>query len=220
MISAWRQGFQHPDAYFGYIVLSTWCPSDALLVPGMRSSQMAAQKLPKVGYATNADHGAGCNIHPPPKQYCGKRLANSALALQYNKPIAWKSPTYQSQVVTGASVTVKLNDVSTAGLSDDTYPFNYLNGALNCTALNAKTPGTCAWASLKIAGAWVNATIQMKGGDVMLTAAVATPPSLAGAVPTASAYAWGSVPMMNLCELDNNASSIYESDFCRTRLFG
>ena len=23
---------------------------------------------PQVGYATNADHGAGCNIHPPPKQ--------------------------------------------------------------------------------------------------------------------------------------------------------
>ena len=39
----------------------------------------------KVGYATNADHGAGCNIHPPPKQYCATRLANSALALQYEQ---------------------------------------------------------------------------------------------------------------------------------------
>jgi hypothetical protein len=29
---------------------------------------MEALKLQKVGYGTNADHGAGCNIHPPPKQ--------------------------------------------------------------------------------------------------------------------------------------------------------
>ena len=27
-----------------------------------------ARAVPQVGYATNADHGAGCNIHPPPKQ--------------------------------------------------------------------------------------------------------------------------------------------------------
>ena len=170
MIEAWRKGFQKPDAYFGYIVLSTWCPANALLIPGMRNAQMAAQKLPKVGYATNADHGAGYNIHPPPKQYCGKRLANSALALQYNKTIAWKSPTFKSQVATGASVTVDLNDVSMGGLSDDTYPFNYLDGLTNCSALNAKTPGTCAWASLKVGNEWVNATITVKGAKVILTA--------------------------------------------------
>ena len=202
MIEAWRKGFGNPSAYFGYIVLSTWCPADAALVPGMRSSQMAAQKLPKVGYATNADHGAGCNIHPPPKQYCGKRLADSALALQYNKSIAWKSPTFKSQIGSGSSsVVVTLNDVSSTGLSDDTYPFNYLNGAFNCSAEDEKTPGTCAWASLKIGESWVNATVTLKGeGKVMLTAAPYSTgdDSVAAAAPTASAYAWGSVPMMNL----------------------
>ena len=30
--------------------------------------KLAALALPNVGYATNADHGAGCNIHPPGKQ--------------------------------------------------------------------------------------------------------------------------------------------------------
>ena len=46
--------------------------------PEMRRAQMEALRLPMVGYATNADHGAGCNIHPPPKQYCGARLGNPA----------------------------------------------------------------------------------------------------------------------------------------------
>ena len=35
---------------------------------GMRDAQQMALKLPNVGYSTNADHGAGCNIHPPPKE--------------------------------------------------------------------------------------------------------------------------------------------------------
>jgi hypothetical protein len=30
---------------------------------------MAALKLGQVGYATNADHGMGCGIHPRDKQY-------------------------------------------------------------------------------------------------------------------------------------------------------
>lgn len=29
---------------------------------------MKALELPSVGYATNADHGLGCNIHPAAKQ--------------------------------------------------------------------------------------------------------------------------------------------------------
>jgi hypothetical protein len=218
MIEAWRKGFQLPDAYFGYIVLSTWCPADAMLIPGMRNAQMAAQKLPKVGYATNADHGAGCNIHPPPKQYCGKRLANSALALQYNKSIAWKSPTFKSQVATGPSVTVTLNDVSMGGVSADTYPFNYLNGLTNCSALNAKTPGTCAWASVKLGDEWVNATVTVKGAEVTLTAAARSLDGASVAVPTGSAYAWGSVPLMNLCECDECALRFHY--FCHDCVFG
>ena len=38
-------------------------------------------------YATNADHGMGCNIHPAAKQYVSKRLATSALALHYKQQV-------------------------------------------------------------------------------------------------------------------------------------
>ena len=74
------------------------CPADACGGGAPLPCTQAAVKLPMVGYGTNADHGAGCNIHPPPKQYCGKRLANSAMALQYGKAIPWRSPTFKSQV--------------------------------------------------------------------------------------------------------------------------
>ena len=102
-------------------------------------------------------------------------------------------------------MTVALNDVSMGGLSDDTYPFNYLDGLTNCSALNAKTPGTCAWASLKLGNEWVNATITVKGAKVILTAVARSSDGATTATPTASAYAWGSIPLMNLCECDYRA---------------
>jgi len=140
MIQSWRTNFGlAADAYFGFIQLSTWCAGDA--IPIMRDAQLKALG-PGVGYATNADHGAGCNIHPPPKQYCAARLANSALALAYKQPVTWKSPSYASAVAGAGSATITLNDVTPAGL---TLKPSANAGTLNCTA-NA---GQCAWASLQ-----------------------------------------------------------------------
>lgn len=119
MITAWREAFNAPNAYFGFVQLSTWCAQPPTSLPQMREAQMAALALPNVGYATNADHGMGCNIHPAPKQYCGKRLATSALALHYKQDAVWRSPTYKgaAQLVassertsTFARLAVSLND--------------------------------------------------------------------------------------------------------------
>ena len=66
----------------------------------LSEAQMAALALPNVGWATNADHGDGCYIHPHNKRPCGTRLGNSALAIVYNKSLAWKSPTYSSAAAT------------------------------------------------------------------------------------------------------------------------
>lgn len=208
MISEWRKHFKAPSAYFGFIQLSTWC-KDPQAIPEMREAQMAALKLSKVGYATNADHGAGCNIHPPPKQFCGARLGNSALSLQYNKKIAWKSPSYvsASSLISlsydTVTVTVNLADVSNLGLSTETYPFNYVNG-LNCTDLNIKTPGTCAWASIELKGlGWFNAsTVATDDGQKLLLKA--TLPSMidaSAASVVATAYGWGPIPLMNAYDI-------------------
>lgn len=208
MISGWRTKFNNPSAYFGFVQLSTWCPGGVQDVPEMRVAQMAALKLPQVGYSTNADHGAGCNIHPPPKQYCGERLGNSALALHYKKPIAWRSPSYKSATVSvstnAITVTVTLNDVSGSGLTTDIYPANYLDGKFNCTAQNIKTPGTCAWGAIEVSGSgWVNASAVASGRNLLLQTTVSTIDINAASV-VASAYGWGPIPLMNAYDKSTN----------------
>lgn len=209
MIQQWRHGFQVPDAYFGFVQLSTWCPPDPEAVPMLREAQMAALSLPKVGYATNADHGAGCNIHPPAKQFCGKRLAKSALALIYRDDSndcdcnLWKSPSYSKASSTvlrshGRSVhvvTVDLKDVSSKGLYLIATPFNALDGTFNCH----NTPFLCAWGSVRMSQTgWVNATISVQfPSQVILTVGDDTLLSEDDTVLETS-YGWGSVPMMTL----------------------
>ena len=208
MIEAWRAAFGRPSAYFGFVQLSTWCGSPEL-IPQMRETQMAALRLPMVGYATNADHGAGCNIHPPPKQYCGRRLAASALDLVYGQKTArWRSPRFASQVMAASPVptaTVTLSDVSAAGLSTDTYPFNYAGlGGATCAELDAKSGrGTCAWAALRLSTGWVNATVRADGSNKLVLTAPAA--DAAAGAPLASSYGWGSIPMMNVYDADGPA---------------
>jgi sialate O-acetylesterase len=213
MIKEWRRAFKNPGAYFGFVQLSTWCGDGELIAKMRTKGQMSALSLPNVGYATNADHGAGCNIHPPPKQYCAKRLATSALALVYKKKVMWKSPSFKSQIASASppSVTVSFNDVSSSGLRDDQYPFNYLGGAFKCIAARKCTvhkqdfncsAEQCAWASLQLAnGSWVNSSIAVKGNQMTLSLPEAY--SQAGA-PVASRYAWGAVPMMSVYDRETS----------------
>lgn len=161
-------------------------------VPEMRQAQLAATTLPKVGYAVNADHGAGCTIHPPAKQYCSSRLANSALAVMYAKSIPWKSPSYASAIApgVGGAVTIALNDVPPSGLE---LRESANAGTLNCTS----NPGVCGWATIQYdVGAAVNATVGVApdGQSITLTA---SPPSGATRA-TATSYAWADVPFMTV----------------------
>merc|ERR1719506_362685 len=186
MIKQWRVSFQHgPEdvPYFGFVQLSTWC-SGAVGVAKIRDAQMPALALDKVGYATNADHGAGCNIHPPHKQECGERLGNSALALEYGKDIPWKSPTFASAERTDKGVRVEFNDV--VGDLELRYPANYVAG-LDCSKLAA---GVCAWAGLRTGGAWTNATVAVEGKALLLSGSAANA--------DATQYGYGSIPMMSV----------------------
>ena len=61
MIQAWRAAFDNARAFFGFVQLSTFCAPYAIEhLPQLREQQLASLVLPNVGYATNADHGAGC----------------------------------------------------------------------------------------------------------------------------------------------------------------
>ena len=159
----------------------------------MRQAQLQAATLPNVGFASNADHGAGCYIHPHNKRFIGTRLGNAALALVYKRPVPWESPQYASAgrvtVALGhTTVTVRL---SNAGPLELRQPANAVPG-LNCTAQDAVAPGTCAWGSVAIAGeGWANASVSVNGSAMLLTV-----PGTGKVVGTA--YGWGAIPMMTV----------------------
>jgi len=195
MISAWRSAFGIPSAYFGFIQLSTWC-GQVLGIPEMREAQMKALELDMVGYATNADHGDGCNVHPPPKQFCGKRLGTSALALQYGAKMPWRSPSFVSAkfFISGLSVGAEVILKDVVGELEAIYPFNNIPD-LNCSA---HEHGTCGWAALQITSAgWVNATISITAKNtLMLTASLPASDDFTSVIGTA--YGWAPIPMMSI----------------------
>lgn len=182
MIEEWRLGFDVPEAYFGFVQLSTWCPPNPVAMAQLRQAQMKALGLPgKIGYATNADHGLGCNVHPTDKTFCGIRLANSALALQYRHQIEWQSPTYSKASVVlgkidvavevdvdkkmngGPFVVIEFQDVSDQGLYllDNPYNNRLDPKQFNCTT---KIEGTCAGPMVLLNGeiGWVDATVELQ----------------------------------------------------------
>ena len=211
MIEAWRAAFQSPTAWFGFVQLSTWCRNKPE-IPKMRQIQMEAfHKLENVGFATNADHGGGCGIHPPSKQFVGRRLGNSALGQVYKQgSVLWESPAATAFAFKPGSAVVTVGSaVSAAGLTDDVYPFNYLGvhkesrtGTLmplfNCSDVHTDgndTSAVCAWAALRRPdGSWGNATIAVTAPAELTVTLVAG----GGGTPTAVAYGWGPVPMLNV----------------------
>ena len=204
MIESWRAGFGDPSAFYSIVQLSTWLANPDTLAD-MRQMQIETGNLiPNFAYATNADYGAGGNIHPPFKQYPGARLANAALAIVYNKGINWRSPTYASGSQNFPdTVTVWLHDVLEAGLVIKEAP-NLPANAAACPGLNAKAPYTCAWAAIQFndkAATWVNASVSLGAEkQTLVLVAEAVPTGATKAV--ATSYGWGAIPMLNVYRAD------------------
>jgi sialate O-acetylesterase len=211
-INQWRHEFQVPDAFYGIVQLSTW-HCDPILLAELRDQQLESGKyLSNFAYATNADFGAGSNIHPPYKQYPGARLANAALSIVYKKPLNWRSPTYASAFETGrGEVTVWLNDV-TAGNADVglvIVPAANAKSEPDCLGTNAKVPRTCAWAELQfndVNKTWTNASVSISktsaGIPVMILTAKLPQGYLGEPHVIASRYGWGAVPMLTVYRSD------------------
>jgi hypothetical protein len=208
MIDQWRKVFRVPDAFYAIVQLSTWFPDPHLLAE-LRDQQLASAKdLKNFAYATNADYGAGGNIHPPYKQHCGQRLANAALSIVYPDlypNLNWRSPTYASAKVMldfsrSSVVEVTLNDVEDGLVLKDAFNFHT---AGDCVQQNAKIPDSCAWASIQFddsAHTWVNATVSLSSDTKSMVLTAATPAGATKAV--ATSYGWGSVPMMTVYRKD------------------
>eukprot|EP01047_Picozoa_sp_COSAG01_P020338 COSAG01_NODE_1156_length_11478_cov_3.862642_2_plen_264_part_00 len=211
LIQSWRAAFNAHAAFFGFVQLSTWCKATDG-IPRMRAAQMSATRLDMVGYASNADHGAGCNIHPPPKQYVGVRLGNSALALIYKQPAhvrSWRSPSFAGHHVVvpssaGAhSVSLVINITDVSSELGVVYPYNYGSAPFfNCSAAHkGVSTSVCSWAALLMSsGDWVNASVSVVGrAALQFTAAVGSSAAVGHErTVVGSSYGWGAVPMLSV----------------------
>ena len=200
MINSWRRDFNKPDAFFGFVIISTWCPGSTTSVPAMRDVQLASvSSLSNIGWATNADHGAGCDIHPGKKAFIGRRLAASAMDIKYGVTdgmYEWRSPIYETANYLGGgavavSVSKKSSGRDTSRTLKDVYPYN--QGTVDC---EGDGKGQCSWGEIFFEdGVWRNATLSVLGKDEILMTVNAEFDQAWGNA-TKTKFGYSAIPMM------------------------
>jgi sialate O-acetylesterase len=227
-LASWMQmgGGAHRDAY------GNGGRGFALSQAGMRQAQLAGAALPNVGYATYADCGEGA-LHPTNKWRPGARLGNSALAIQFGKKVPWISPTYESATVGSAGGTVSVTvTLGNASALQTTAPFNVdqcsrqmrcVDGqqpaphgreGMGCIPTNissgwagypANVGGDCGWGAIQSRdGGWANATVTVKGSQLVLEA----PAALVKGEVVATSYGWGVFAMISTYTVAQVASTL------------
>jgi sialate O-acetylesterase len=112
MIQNWRSEWGQGDFPFYWAQLADFTaerttPGDSDWAELREAQTMTMDKLPNCGQAVIIDIGEGKDIHPKNKVDVGRRLARWALAREYNQPIDYQSPRYESMEKVGASIVVK-----------------------------------------------------------------------------------------------------------------
>eukprot|EP00051_Salpingoeca_urceolata_P020637 m.312171 g.312171 ORF g.312171 m.312171 type:complete len:296 (+) comp19657_c1_seq7:584-1471(+) len=196
-----RTKFLRGDFPFIWVQLSPWVGHEAATttyqLPALRSSQLAVNALPNVGFSTAVDLGdfdpstnPWGGVHFRNKAPIGPRLANVAAALVYGQTdVKHQSPTAVSAAAVaggGARVTF----VSVQGSLQ-------LRDGNVCPA--SVDVSKCGWFEIQVAGKWVNATATVDGSSI-----VVAPKDAAGARfdtstdATAVRYAWADWPVATL----------------------
>ncbi len=76
----------------------------------LRDEQASVLDLPLTAMATAIDIGEADDIHPRNKKDVGKRLANVALSIAYNKPRPYKNPSISSYEMRDSTLTVNFDN--------------------------------------------------------------------------------------------------------------
>ena len=109
MIEDWRERWNSDfPFYFVQIAPFTY---DNELSPALRDAQRKSLKTPKTGMAIVMDIGLPKSIHPGNKQDVGHRLAQLALANDYNKNIIASGPLYKGHTIAGNKISIDFDHV-------------------------------------------------------------------------------------------------------------
>jgi sialate O-acetylesterase len=173
LIRDWRSLWNDDELSFFYVELASFRERDAQ--PGvnnwwalLRAAQRKALELPRTGMATAIDIGDAKDIHPRNKQDVGKRLALSALGVEYGKKILHKGPSLKSATSKGETVTLVFQDVG--------------------EGLKATTPLEKCFGVKDVDGQWIWADAKIVGKDKVVLK------GKAGTEYVAINYAWANNP--------------------------
>lgn len=190
MIGDWRSRFGVGDFGFHIVSLANYQavsdePQDSDWAELREAQAMTAKALPHCGMATAIDIGEADDIHPKNKAEVGRRLALSALALTYGKPLVWSGPWYRSMEMVDDGIRLT---------------FDHAQGGL----ISKGDPLT----GFAIAGkdrkfVWADAVID---GDTV----VVSSPSVTQ--PTAVRYGWDANPACNLFNGENLPAVPFRTD--------
>lgn len=190
MITDWRTKWGIGDFPFYFVQLANFMAPTAQPVNSewaeLRDAQKQTLSLKNTGMAVIIDAGEEKDIHPKNKQDVGKRLAYAALAKTYGQKIAFSGPMYQSQQISGKTITLS---------------FTSADGGL-------KVKNATELKGFEIAGTdqkfhWAKATIQ--GNKVIVS-------SDEVASPVAVRYAWSNNPPSTLYNGADLPASPFKTD--------
>ena len=107
MIQSWRDSWKQGDFPFLFVQSAPFMaiskePQESQWAELREAQLLTTNKLKNTAMAVITDVGDPADIHPRRKEPVGARLALAALALTYNKPIAYSGPTYESMKVEGS----------------------------------------------------------------------------------------------------------------------
>lgn len=190
MIADWRAKFDLPDMSFFFVQLAPYWPRRDFTA--VRNAQMAALKLPKTGYAVAIDlgdaHSPDTPIHPRRKQEVGRRLALTALNVQYGqKNLIHTGPAFDA-ISPAAAV-----HAATVSFSAGTANGLHAHGTADCDQVGSRL--CCRESPFEILlsnGTWGRANYTVGTGQVE----VALPPT--AATPISARYAWEAWPQCSL----------------------
>ncbi|KAG1647361.1 Sialate O-acetylesterase [Nymphon striatum] len=109
MIEDWRERW-NSDFPFYFVQIAPFTYGNELS-PALRDAQRKSLKTPKTGMAIVMDIGLPKSIHPGNKQDVGHRLAQLALANDYNKNIVASGPLYKGHTIAGSKISIDFDHV-------------------------------------------------------------------------------------------------------------
>lgn len=113
LIESWRRDFDNEFPFY-YVQIAPYTYGKDTRAPLIREMQTQAMEIPKTGMVVVSDLVDDVkNIHPRDKQDVGKRLANRALAENYNvKGLVYKNPLYKSMKIEKARIRISFENVN------------------------------------------------------------------------------------------------------------